>query len=269
MKMIIDGGYLVYRTKSIKGLRNLSSNGIKTGIVYGVLNTLRKLIKQGYRDLEIAYDKGYAKHRKSLYERYKGNRSKSGCKIQSSEYRLLEKALYLFDIPQFWHPELEADDVIATRAKEENRLLIYTVDTDLYQLIDDNVKIYHPKNGLIGEQEVINEYNVEPKNLLELFSITGDKSDNIPGIKGIGNVIASKYIKGKKLTKRQKKLIEENKDIIERNKKLIRLKTDCKLRNINNEMESKISFLKFLEKYEMESLKDIIALKGGGLADVK
>lgn len=247
MRTIIDGGYLTCRAKTTPGRGQLSSKGRKTGMVYGVLCDMRKLLKQGYNTLEMTYDIGTPYHRYDKHEDYKKGRE-GGVEITDAEYKLLETALRFLGIPQFYHPDLEADDVIATRVKNvEDEVHIYTVDKDLYQLVDYRIKIHHPDKGIIETNDVKDEFGVTADKIVKLLAMTGDKSDNIDGITGIGPKTASKYLNNKELTDRQEELIKNNKDVIQRNKELITLKTDCQLKNKNNSE---------LSEYELKYLKE-------------
>jgi len=284
-KMIIDGGYMIHRAKTTPGRSELTSKGRKTGMVYGVLCDIRKLLKEGY-ELEMALDKGKAVHRHKISKNYKSNRCKNT--IESFEYKLLEASLKFLGIDQFYHPELEADDVIATRVKNNDNLnYIYTVDKDLYQLIDDDIKVYNPNKNIIDKDKVKDIFGIYPEDVIEFLAIIGDKSDNIKGIKGIGKKTASKYINNEELTERQINLIKDNKNIIKHNKKLIKLKIVDNLVNLTDEKISNFeaefidnpdnlikngydysAFENLIEEYEMKSLEDIVEyLTQGSLSE--
>lgn len=253
--MIFDGGYLIHRTLAIPFYANMMSKDKHVGLTFGILKTIAKMRDKGYSKFYVAWDKGggSATHRDKLLKSYKSNRKKS------TEYRktvavaraFAENILQLYGVEQYYHPEIEADDVIAylIHHKIEEGIDIYTSDKDLYQLVTDDgrVRVYRPDTDEIVN--VRSEYGVAPDKIVELLAITGDKVDNIVGINSVGKKIASKYINGglDVLTDRQRMMIQNNQEVIRRNKKLIVLKDDIEPIKIEGEKD--------LEKFKEELYK--------------
>lgn len=256
-QLIIDGGYFAHRTKSIPFFRNMVVDGDRIGLSFGMMNTIKKLSNDGYDDFTVAWDKGFAHHRKDILDSYKASRGDSPAHgIAEREYELAEIFLGRYGVEQYYHPKLEADDIMGWLANEkDDHVEIYTTDKDLYQLVGDGVTIHHPDKGIIDVEGVKDEYGVKPGEIPRLLAIMGDTADDIDGIKGIGPKTASKYINEglSSLTERQRGLIENNGDLIERNLKLTKLKLDIEPETID--VEKDLDKLKGLfEKYGMESL---------------
>ncbi len=259
-KLLVDGHYVAYRTKGILQLSKLEACGRKTGVAYGVMNTLRKLIKEGYKDIEFAWDVGMPEHRYSLHDGYKDGRA-GGLTLSNEEINLARDFLKYMGIEQYWHPKLEADDVIATRCEEiDGEKLIYTTDKDYFQLLtDESIKIKNPKDILIDRDYIIDEYGIKPRKMVEYLALIGDDADNIDGIKGIGPVTARKYLNGEDLTENKREKIEDGEDVVDRNKNLIELKIADELEKMPPNKD-KDMLNKMLQKYEMNSLYEISGL---------
>ncbi|KXB07333.1 hypothetical protein AKJ51_01535 [candidate division MSBL1 archaeon SCGC-AAA382A20] len=260
-KIIFDGGYLAHRTKSIPFFRNLVVKEKRVGLAFGIMNTIKKYINEGYEDFAVAWDKGFASHRREILDSYKSSRKEAiKSSISAEEWGFTETFLGFFGIKQYYHPELEADDVMGYFAKQtQESLYIFTVDKDLYQLVSDKVSILHPEKGLIDDSGVVAEFGVAPKEIPKMLAIAGDRVDDIKGIEGIGYKTASKYInKGlPSLTERQQGLIVDNGDVIDRNLKLTKLKTDIEPLEIkyNKNLDE---FERLINEYEMLSLKELV-----------
>lgn len=260
--IIIDGGYLAHRTKSIPFFRNMVVNEKRVGLGFGMMNTIKKLVNEGYENFKIAWDKGSSTHRKKISKTYKSSRKEATKpKIMVDEWGFAETLLGFFGVEQYYHPDLEADDIMGYFAEKlEKPLHIFTVDKDLYQMVDDDVLIYHPdRDCLIEKDDVIEEFGVEPKKIPILLAVAGDRADDIKGVEGIGYKTASKYINEgiSSLTERQCNLILENGDIIEKNLKLTKLKVDTvpKMIRYNKDFDE---FKRMIDEYSMSSLEELI-----------
>jgi DNA polymerase-1 len=156
-----------------------------------------------------------------------------------SQLPLIKKALDYLNIPYLEVKNNEADDLIASivsKCTNEYQYIIVSTDTDFMQLINNNVFLYVPrdkKSVLYNREEVIKKYNVLPEKYIMFKSLVGDKSDNIKGIKGIGNITATKILKYNSIQEfivnnpnsrfsniliSSKKLITKNRQLIELNK---------------------------------------------------
>jgi len=201
---IIDGHALCYRAY-FAFIRNplINSNGQNTSAIFGFARMLLKLIKEQSPDyLAVAFDPPVKSFRFQLYDDYKANRQKmpDDMRSQVEEIKTMVKTLGL---PLLEYPEFEADDILGTVAEKysSNEIEVYLVtgDKDAYQLVHDNVKIYASTKGIseyeIYDREgVINKVGLPPEKIIDYMALMGDASDNVPGIKGIGEKTALKLI---------------------------------------------------------------------------
>lgn len=194
---LIDGYGFIFR--AYHALPPLSrADGTPVGAVLGFVNMLVKILASlQVTHLAIVFDSGGKNFRHEIYPEYKANRPPcpEDLKPQFPIIREASEALNLFMIEQVG---AEADDIIATLAKRfapEQEVLIISSDKDLMQLIGDNVLMYDAmKNKIIGSSQVLEKFGVLPDKVLDILSLIGDVSDNIPGIKGIGPKTAAELI---------------------------------------------------------------------------
>ncbi|GHM58496.1 MAG: DNA polymerase I [Candidatus Mesenet longicola] len=192
---IIDGyGFLFRAYYVLPGLSTTS--GLPIGGVYGFINMLLKYLT-GY--LVIAFDTGKKNFRHEIYHGYKANRQKPPEDL-IPQFAILREAVSAFNLNCEEVIGYEADDVIATLAKthskyDDLKITVITADKDLFQLIDEKISVFDPmKNKYITEEDVIAKFGVGPDKLLDLLALTGDASDNIPGVLGIGVKTAAKLL---------------------------------------------------------------------------
>lgn len=194
---IIDGyGFLFRAYYVLPGLSTTS--GLPIGGVYGFINMLLKYLGDlGY--LVIVFDTGEKNFRHEIYHGYKANRQKPPEDL-IPQFAILREAVSAFNLNYEEVIGYEADDVIATLAKtyskyNDLKVTVVTSDKDLFQLIDEKVSIFDPiKNKYIKEEDVIAKFGVSPDKLLDLLALTGDASDNIPGVLGIGVKTAARLL---------------------------------------------------------------------------
>ncbi len=198
---LIDGSGLCYRAYyAISGLA--TSAGQPTGAVFGFINILNKLLKKDPEYLACCFDVSKDTHRKKIYKDYKINRP-SAPEEMISQIGLIKEALSAYHIPALEAQGYEADDLIASvcaKAKANGLdVLIISSDKDLLQLVEPGVSVFDPKKDKEGfvytEEEVKARFGVGPKSLIDIFALTGDPTDNIPGVKGIGEKTALGLIK--------------------------------------------------------------------------
>ncbi|UIP92152.1 DNA polymerase I [Wolbachia pipientis] len=194
---IIDGYGFLFRAYYV--LHHLTTTtGIPIGAVYGFLNmVLRYIAHSDY--LTIALDSGKKNFRHSLYSEYKANRVTPPEDL-IPQFTILREAVEAFNFSYEEIEGYEADDIIATLAAkyanhEDFKVVIVSSDKDLFQLLNYNILIFDPiKNIYIDEKQVIEKFGINSHKLLDLFSLTGDASDNIPGVPGIGPKTAAKLL---------------------------------------------------------------------------
>ncbi|MDR2539089.1 MAG: DNA polymerase I [Chlamydiales bacterium] len=194
---IIDAVNLLFRAYyAISPMTNLK--GESTHALYGFIRSVYKLIKDFSPDYVICVFDGpdNKKSRTKIYREYKNHRTSMPLDLVEQ----LQKSLYFCEIsgiPFLSIEGIEADDTIGSIAKwaekEGSEVFICSSDKDLCQLISDKVHILHlhKDNLLIDEQKVKDQYGVEPSKMVDFLAITGDTSDNIPGLEGFGPKTAS------------------------------------------------------------------------------
>ena len=198
--ILVDGNNILFRSyfaTAYKGNILRNSKGFPTNALYGFMNMINKIIK----DMEpnymmIAFDKGKT-FRHEKYKDYKGGRSETPNDLKL-QFPVAKKLCEAMGIKYFEIDNYEADDIIGTFAKEidEHPDFIGTIvssDKDLLQLISDDVdvKLLKSNDYIMMNKETFKEtYGIEPIRIIDLKALMGDSSDNIPGVKGIGEKTA-------------------------------------------------------------------------------
>ena len=198
---LIDGNSYCYRAYyAIKDLRN--SKGQPTNAVYGFILMLKKLLASEKPDyMGIAFDLKGPTFRHKRFNAYKIKRKPMPDDLVS-QMPLIKEVVAAYNIAIFEKEGFEADDILATVArkiaKEGVEVYIVTGDKDALQLVDDNIKVCSThKEGLVYDKEaVINRFSgLGPENMTDLMALSGDVSDNIPGVRGVGEKTAIELIK--------------------------------------------------------------------------
>ena len=176
-----------------------SKKGIPTGMLTGFMNFIASLEKEYPTDyILFALDSEEDTFRKKLYPQYKANRKEVEEDLKTqlpiAIDLIKEMGFKIIKLPGF-----ESDDIIASiatlAANKGIDVKIISSDKDMYQLINDKIKIFDPmKKKEIDERGCIEKFNVHPKNFIDFQALVGDKSDNVPGVKGIGEKKAAKLI---------------------------------------------------------------------------
>ncbi|MBI5634906.1 MAG: DNA polymerase I [Nitrospirae bacterium] len=195
---IIDGNSYVYRAYyAIKSLTN--SKGFPTNAILGFTNMLLKIIRDKKPEgLVVSFDSPEMTERHMLFEQYKANRKETPADLVA-QLPHIRKVISALRIKVFEMPGYEADDIIGTIAKraaaEGSNVYIVTADKDMLQLVDDRVRVYDPmKDRMLDRAYVIEKFGVGPERVTEFMALTGDASDNIPGVKGIGEKTAKELL---------------------------------------------------------------------------
>ena len=197
--VLVDGTAVLYR--SFYAIRELSTNaGKPTNAIFGFIRMLRQL-KDVWTPTHwlVVFDGGLPKERKALLESYKAQRPAMPDALKE-QIPHVEDYLGRAEIPWVKMSGEEADDVIASivdKARNEfDSTLIATSDKDIFQLIDDKVKIIPTagKDGLLDADGVKVKTGVYPSSIVDWLSLVGDSSDNIPGVPGVGPKTAAKLI---------------------------------------------------------------------------
>ncbi|MFA4991555.1 MAG: DNA polymerase I [Candidatus Omnitrophota bacterium] len=198
---LIDGNSYCYRAYyAIKDLRN--SRGRPTNAVYGFLLMLRKLVDKERPDyLAVAFDLKGPTFRHKKFDQYKIQRKPMPDDL-IEQMPLIKEVVSAYNIPIFEKEGFEADDILATIAKKVSgegiKVYIVTGDKDMLQLVNDNVKVCNThKEDLIYDIEMVKDrfMGLGPENVVDLIALAGDASDNIPGVRGIGEKTAIELLK--------------------------------------------------------------------------
>jgi DNA polymerase-1 len=201
---LLDGHALMYRVYYAFMKRPITnSKGVDTSILYGFTKMMMELIvRERPSHFGVAFDPGGKNFRHEMYAAYKATRQPTPEVIKSS-MPLLKEIIEAFNIPLLILPGYEADDVIGTMAKraEQEGFEVYmmTPDKDYAQLVSPHIYVVKPRQGglaeHIGVKNVQTIYNVQcPEQVIDVLAIWGDKSDNVPGVNGVGEVRAKKLI---------------------------------------------------------------------------
>lgn len=256
-----------------------NSKGFNTSTVFGFVNTIDELIKNKKPDyIAIVFDPPEPTFRNEIFPEYKANRDKTPENIQES-IPIIKEIIDAYNIPIFQISGFEADDVIGTLAKKAEssgiKIFMMTPDKDYAQLISENISIYKPKRAgneaeIIGLEDVRNNFLVsDPIQLTDIFALWGDKSDNIPGVPGIGektakNLIAEYqnidilYENIDKISGKIKSNLINFKDQAYLSKELVTIKTDVPVNFKLKDLESKIpdidKLISIFKELEFKSL---------------
>ena len=278
---LIDGHALIFKMY-YAFLRHpmINSKGADMSILFGFTKHILELIeKEQPTHLAIAFDPPGGTFRHEMYPEYKGNRDATPQLIIDSLEPLCELCEAM-KFPVLMKKGFEADDMIGTVAKEAEKkgfqVYMVTPDKDYGQLISPHIFQYKPgKSGneheIIDVAKVCEKYNIhKPEQVIEILTICGDSSDNVPGVKGVGEVGAGKLISKygtvdniyshiDELTPKQREAFENSKGHIQLSHTLVTIKTDIPVEideeamRISCEYDPKVADL--FEKYEFGSLK--------------
>ena len=205
--ILVDGNNLLFRSfyaTAYQGVIMKNSKGFPTNALYGFINMMNKIIKdENPSYIMVAFDKGKT-FRHDKYEEYKAGRAAMPDELKL-QFPKAKEVLDTMGIKHFEIDNYEADDIIGTLSKivdEEDQFIatIVSSDKDLLQLISDEVTVKLLKSNdyiMMTKDEFRKTYQVDPIRMIDLKALMGDSSDNIPGVKGIGEKTAinllSKY----------------------------------------------------------------------------
>ena len=203
---LIDGSGYIFRAYYALPPLSRKSDGLPTGAVSGFCSMLFKLLEDSRSDdsnhkpthFAVIFDSARKNFRNEIYSEYKANRTEAPEDL-APQFEYIRKSVKAFNLPSIELLNYEADDLIATYAKKiieaGAKATVISSDKDLMQLVSDNIRLYDPmKSKVLGEKEVIEKFGVKPHQVIDVQSLAGDSSDNIPGVPGIGIKTASELI---------------------------------------------------------------------------
>lgn len=289
--VLIDGHSILNR--AFYGLPDLTnSEGLHTNAVYGFLNILfRTLEEEQPQYLAVAFDVHAPTFRHQMYADYKGTRKPMPSELRE-QVPMLKEVLRAMDIELVEKAGYEADDILGTLAerceKKGMEVTVVSGDRDILQLASDRIMIRMPKT-VRGKttienyhaKEVMERYQVEPKQIIELKALMGDTSDNIPGIPGVGEKTATKliveygsienaYVHVEEIRpNKAKESLKNNYDLAVMSKKLATIDTNApvecdlehaKIRNLYTEeayeMFRRLDFKNLLGRFDSAAVKE-------------
>ncbi len=252
---LIDGSGYIFRAYYALPPLTRKSDGLPTGAVSGFCNMLFKLLEDSKSNenehkpthFAVIFDSARKNFRNEIYSDYKGNRSDAPDDL-IPQFEYIRKSVLAFNLPSIELLNYEADDLIATYSEQilklGGRVTIVSSDKDLMQLYKKNIRIYDPmKNKFVNEEDIKSKFGVGAEKVIDVQSLAGDSSDNVPGVPGIGVKTAAELITNFgtlenllkkanqiKQNKRRETLIE-NKDKALISKKLVTLKKDVPVKD--------------------------------------
>ena len=279
---LIDGSGYIFRAYYALPPLTRKKDGLPTGAVSGFCNMLFKLLEDSKSDqnlqkpthFAVIFDSARKTFRNEIYGEYKANRSEAPDDL-APQFEYIRKSVLAFNLPSVELPNYEADDLIATYVEKilekGAKVTIVSSDKDLMQLYKKNVRIFDPmKNKFIVEEDIRNKFGVDASKVIDVQSLAGDSSDNIPGVPGIGVKTAAELINQygtlEKLLKsaheikqnKRRETLLENKDKALISKRLVTLKKDSpikiELRNFSLKKIDKDKLYKFLREMEFNRL---------------
>ena len=281
---LIDGHSQIFRMYYAFMRRPMvNSKGEDTSILYGFTKMLLELItKEHPTHLAVAFDPPAKTFRHEAFPQYKANRS-AAPELVKAALEPLQDILKAFNIPVVMIPGYEADDVIGSMATQwegnDSQIYMVTPDKDYGQLISPNVFQYKPGKGgneveIIGKEQVCENYGIcNPQQVIDILTIWGDSSDNVPGIRGIGEVGAKKLI-GKygsleniiahvdELPAKQQESIKGSLEQIQMSRFLVTIKTDIELplqlEQIKMQGADAAEISRIFNRYEFNSLRKLL-----------
>jgi DNA polymerase-1 len=248
---LIDGSGYIFRAYYALPPLTRKSDGLPTGAVSGFCSMLFKLLEDSKSDqnlqkpthFAVIFDSARKTFRNDIYSDYKANRSEAPDDL-APQFDYIRKSVLAFNLPSVDLPNYEADDLIATYVEKilkiGAKVTIVSSDKDLMQLYKKGVRIFDPmKNKFISEEDIFTKFGVDASKVIDVQSLAGDSSDNVPGVPGIGVKTAAelinKYGTLEKLLKsageikqnKRRETLIENKDKALISKQLVTLMKDA------------------------------------------
>ena len=197
---LIDGSSYIFR--AFFGVRQQlsTSKGFPTNALYGFINMLQKVIREGKPDyLVVAFDSPDKTFRHKIYPNYKSNRDAPPEEL-SKQFPYFEPLVKAYGLSSIRRPGFEADDIIGTLAKKGKQkgleIVIVSGDKDMMQLISPHIHMLDTmKNKKFMDKEVVEKFGVQADKVVEVMGLMGDSSDHIPGVTGVGPKTAAELIR--------------------------------------------------------------------------
>jgi DNA polymerase I len=284
---LVDGSGFIFRAFHAIPALNRKSDGLPVNAVSGFCNMLWKLLRDARNTdvgvtpthLAVIFDYSSTTFRKEIYPLYKANRSAPPEDL-IPQFGLIRHATRAFNLPCIETEGFEADDIIATYARQAEAtgadVTIVSSDKDLMQLVTANVHMYDAmKDKQIGIPDVIEKWGVPPEKMIDLQAMTGDSTDNVPGIPGIGPKTAAQLLEefgdletllaraGEIKQVKRRENIVANAELARLSRQLVELRTDVpldmKLEDLVLEPQNGPKLIAFLKAMEFTTLTRRVA----------
>ncbi|MCB1563291.1 MAG: DNA polymerase I [Alphaproteobacteria bacterium] len=200
---LVDGSGFIFRAyfALAYGRKSAMTNpdGVEVGAVFGFTNMLLKMLRDYHAPyMAVIFDAARENFRNEIYPDYKANRDETPEEL-IPQFPLIRQATQAFDIPAIEQEGYEADDLIAAYTKLARscgkKVVIVSSDKDLMQLVGEGVRMLDPMKGkFIGPEDVVEKFGVGPERVVDVQSLAGDSTDNVPGVPGIGIKTAAQLI---------------------------------------------------------------------------
>ena len=200
---LVDGSGFIFRAyyaMAYSGRGGMTNPaGVPVGAVYGFTNMLLKMLKDYHAPyMAVIFDAARKNFRNDIYPEYKANRDETPEDL-IPQFPLIRDAVKAFDIPCMSLEGYEADDLIAAYTKlaraKGKKVVIVSSDKDLMQLVGEGVRMLDPMKGeYVGPEQVFEKFGVTPDKVVDVQSLAGDSTDNVPGVPGIGIKTAAQLI---------------------------------------------------------------------------
>jgi DNA polymerase-1 len=279
---LIDGSGYIFRAYYALPPLTRKSDGLPVGAVSGFCSMLFKLLEDSKSNenlqkpthFAVIFDAARKTFRNEIYSDYKANRSEAPDDL-APQFEYIRKSVMAFNLPSVDLPNYEADDLIATYVEQilakGAKVTIVSSDKDLMQLYKKDVRLFDPmKNKFITPEDIVNKFGVGPEKVIDVQSLAGDSSDNVPGVPGIGVKTAAelinKYGTLEKLLdntheikqNKRRETLTENKEKAIISKKLVTLMKDTPVERKIEEFQlkeiDKDKLYKFLREMEFNRL---------------
>lgn len=258
--ILIDGSSYLFRAyHALPPLVN--AGGMPTGAIFGVLNMIKRLEKD-YPDTRIivVFDPKGGTFRNEIYDQYKAERSETPSDL-AVQIPILQEVIVAMGFPLLVMPGYEADDVIASLVGigKGDKILISTLDKDLAQLVTEKVHIINTMhNKKLDPEKVFEKFQVHPHQIKDYLALVGDRSDNIPGITGVGPKTAAKWLG-----------LYQNIEGVKENQHLLKGKVGDTLRSEIGQLDLSYQLVSLVEDLDLGESLDLIQGKAPNISKLR
>ncbi len=285
--ILVDGSSYLFRAyHAMPKLTN--SDGEATGAIYGVINMIRRLLKDYHPEhIAVVFDARGKTFRDDLYAEYKANRPPMPDDL-AEQIEPIHQIIQAMGLPLLCVPGVEADDVIGTLARQAEaegiETLISTGDKDMAQLVDEHVTLINTMSGSISDVEGVQaKFGVTPEQIIDYLALIGDTVDNVPGVPKVGPKTAAKWLQeygsldailenADQIKGKVGEYLRDSLDQLPVSRELVTIKCDVDLDvspdTLNRGEPDNVALRDFYQRYEFKSwLSDLLGEQAGARHD--